>query len=132
MTVDERLNYCRICTNRKTDFSLGLVCGLTNAKPTFEGTCPTYVLDQPEADRYIKLQQEAKDAEQAEGLSPEKKAMKLGALGGIIMIVVAVVWFFVGLYNDVIFFYPPILLLIGIYTLVKGLSKGNLTGEKKQ
>ncbi|HQQ98670.1 MAG TPA: hypothetical protein PLX35_15470, partial [Cyclobacteriaceae bacterium] len=70
--------------------------------------------------------------EQAEGLSPEKKAMKLGALGGIIMIVVAVVWFFVGLYNDIIFFYPPILLLIGIYTLVKGLAKGNMTGEKKQ
>lgn len=28
------------------------------------------------------------------------------------------------------FYYPPILAIIGIYAIVKGLAKGNYTGEK--
>jgi hypothetical protein len=46
------------------------------------------------------------------------------------MIVIAVVWFVGGLSAGVIFFYPPILALIGIYALVKGLATGNIAGER--
>jgi len=42
-------------------------------------------------------------------------------LGGILMMVVAIVWFVVGLFGDRIFFYPPVLLIIGFVTLCKGL-----------
>jgi hypothetical protein len=44
-----------------------------------------------------------------------------GVMGGILMIVIAVVWFVAGLAGGVIFFYPPILLLIGIISVIKGL-----------
>lgn len=42
-------------------------------------------------------------------------------LAGIGMMVGAVVWFVVGYLAGYIFFYPPILLIIGLVTMVKGL-----------
>jgi hypothetical protein len=42
-------------------------------------------------------------------------------VGGFIAIVVAIVWFVVGLAFDRIFFYPPILLILGIIAVVKGM-----------
>jgi len=44
-----------------------------------------------------------------------------GVLGGILMMVIAVVWFVVGLAAGRIFFYPPILLIIGFIAFCKGL-----------
>ena len=45
-----------------------------------------------------------------------------GSLGfGLLAMVGAVVWFVVGLMNDTIFFYPPILFIIGLISFVKGL-----------
>jgi len=41
--------------------------------------------------------------------------------GGIGMMVLAVVWFVGGLFFDIIFFYPPILFIIGLVAFVKGL-----------
>lgn len=41
--------------------------------------------------------------------------------GGIGMMVLAVVWFVGGLFFDIIFFYPPILFIIGLIAFVKGL-----------
>jgi len=43
-----------------------------------------------------------------------------GILGGLAMMAIAVVWFVVGLMNDYIFFYPPILFIIGIAAVIKG------------
>lgn len=42
-------------------------------------------------------------------------------LAGIGMMVGSVVWFVVGLMNNYIFFYPPVLFILGIIALVKGL-----------
>jgi hypothetical protein len=48
-----------------------------------------------------------------------------GIIGGILMIVIAVVWFVVGYFAaDRIFFYPPILFVIGLLSIVKGLFGG--------
>jgi hypothetical protein len=44
-----------------------------------------------------------------------------GVFGGILMILIAVVWFVAGLAGGRIFFYPPILLIIGIVSVIKGL-----------
>lgn len=42
-------------------------------------------------------------------------------LGGIAMMIGAVVWFVGGLFFNIIFFYPPILFIIGLVAFVKGL-----------
>jgi len=63
--------------------------------------------------------------------APEKAGIKKGVIGGLIMIGIATVWFIGGLSIGLIFFYPPILFLIGIYALLKGLVTGNVNGEKQ-
>ena len=47
-----------------------------------------------------------------------------GVLGGVLMMLIAVVWFVAGLAGGRIFFYPPILLIIGFIAVCKGLFKG--------
>lgn len=124
MTIDERLQYCRICQNRKFDPAVGLLCGLTNEKPAFEPTCPDFKIDQPEADRLVQLEREAKEEEDSTGMfAPERKGIKMGVWGGVIMITIAVVWFVTGWIFGYIYFYPPILLGIGVYAIIKGLRK---------
>jgi len=44
-----------------------------------------------------------------------------GMFGGLLMMLIAVVWFVVGLAAGIIFFYPPILLVIGLVAFVKGM-----------
>ncbi len=43
-----------------------------------------------------------------------------GVAGGILMMLIAVIWFVVGLAGGIIFFYPPILFVIGIVAIIKG------------
>ena len=45
-----------------------------------------------------------------------------GVAGGLLMMVGAVVWFVVGLAFDWVFFYPPILFILGLVAFVKGLA----------
>jgi hypothetical protein len=47
-----------------------------------------------------------------------------GVIGGGLMIVIAVVWFGAGMAGGVIFFYPPVLFVIGIISILKGLMGG--------
>lgn len=133
MTLDQQLKLCRICTNRKMDAATGLVCSLTGNKPAFEGTCSTFNVDQPEADRLIALERAAQ-AEEAQGgsdgFSYERQGVSKGVLGGVVMLVIAGVWFFAGLAAGRIFFYPPILAVVGIYSIIKGLATGNYAGKK--
>ncbi|GAB3341138.1 hypothetical protein GCM10027429_29130 [Marivirga atlantica] len=46
MTREERLQFCKKCTNRKMDMQQGLICSLTGEKATFEGECPDFNLDE--------------------------------------------------------------------------------------
>jgi hypothetical protein len=131
MTLDQQLQYCKICENRKMNPAIGLVCGLTDQKPVFIDKCPTFLIDKPEADRLVALEQKAKEEEVSSGaFGVEKKEIQKGVLGGLIMIVIAVIWFFAGLAAGYLFYYPPILFVIGLYAVIKGAIKGNLSGEK--
>jgi hypothetical protein len=56
--------------------------------------------------------------------APAEAGSAAGAAGGVLMMVGAVVWFVVGLANDTLFFYPPVLFVIGLVAFVKGLSGG--------
>lgn len=110
----------------------GVVCSLTNAKPEFIDKCESYSLDEEAAKKELARQQrEAQVQENDDGFfATEKKGLKKGVLGGVAMIAIALVWFFVGLAAGRIFFYPPVLLVIGIVSIVKGAAEGNLAGEK--
>lgn len=61
---------------------------------------------------------------------PEKRGINRGVFGGVIMMTIAVVWFVVGYGAGYIFYYPPILFVIGLFAFIKGLITGNIFGEK--
>lgn len=51
-------------------------------------------------------------------------------LGGIALMLIAVVWFFGALFAfNVFFIYPPILFIIGFITMVKGIFTGSFAGR---
>ena len=52
-------------------------------------------------------------------LAFEKKGIDSGALGGIAMMAIAVIWFVIGLKCGYIFFYPPVLFIVGLISLIK-------------
>lgn len=60
--------------------------------------------------------------------APEKKGIQAGVVGGLVMMAIAVVWFVLGMKAGIIFYYPPILFVIGVYGFFKGLVQGNLSG----
>jgi len=54
----------------------------------------------------------------------ERAAFNAGVFGGVFLIVVAGVWFYLGYKAGYIFFYPPFLAMIGIVAIVNGLATG--------
>jgi hypothetical protein len=48
MEMEERIKICKICKNKSVSDEKGIVCKLTNEKPTFEDECPDFKLDQAE------------------------------------------------------------------------------------
>jgi predicted lipid-binding transport protein (Tim44 family) len=51
-------------------------------------------------------------------------SLNAGVVGGALMMLIAVVWFVGGLFAGILFFYPPILFVIGIIAMVKGMFGG--------
>ena len=72
----------------------------------------------------------AAEAKDEDGIVPVKAGIRAGVLGGIVLILLAVVWFVLGWKAGRIFPYPVFLAVVGIYAVVKGLVTGNLSGEK--
>ena len=123
MTLDERLNYCRVCENRKMNPAIGLVCGLTNAKPVFDPTCPDIKIDEQEADRLISLERTVAEEEFAESFDVNETAMNMGVWGGALMIVIAIAWLLSGVAEKYSFYYGPLLVLGGIIAILRGIYK---------
>lgn len=46
MKLEQQLAICKTCTKRKMDHEIGLVCSLTNAKPSFMDKCAEYEVDE--------------------------------------------------------------------------------------
>lgn len=63
MTREERLRFCKVCKNRKFDQDHGIVCGLTNRKADFEGSCEQFDGDLPKSEQVVeKLKDNSKRA----------------------------------------------------------------------
>lgn len=81
----------------------------------------------PQFDAYSKPWQKADPQPVAETKatgSIEGRVFNSGMAGGALAMVIAVVWFVVGLAADRIFIYPPILFVIGLVAVFKGLFEG--------
>ena len=52
-TDKQRLEVCKLCTNRTFDKNVGMVCSLTLAKPTFKSMCTDFNLDTKEYQKRV-------------------------------------------------------------------------------
>jgi hypothetical protein len=101
----------------------------TQPKPSNSGqgqmvlTTAKYLQRDPEPELRREQEKRAAKEQAAAGQPLEKSIFNSGALGGVVAMMVAVVWFVAGLANDVIFFYPPILFVIGLAAFFKGVMK---------
>tara|TARA_R110001632_G_scaffold42605_4_gene107877 strand:+ start:715 stop:1371 length:657 start_codon:yes stop_codon:yes gene_type:complete len=46
MTTEQRMTFCKKCTNREMDLKQGILCKVTGRKADFEGECLHYTLDE--------------------------------------------------------------------------------------
>ena len=56
-------------------------------------------------------------------LSFEGKILSSGVLGGLAAMIGAIIWFGVGWLAGIIFIYPPILFVIGLAAMIRGLAR---------
>ena len=63
------------------------------------------------------------------GFGWEHRGRDAGMTGGLAMMAIAAVWFFGGLAFGLIFYYPPILFVIGLVGFIRGLFTGNVSGR---
>lgn len=82
----------------------------------------TALIDEDEEDKRPRKKKKRKKERPSQwDFSFERSAAISGVLLGILMMVGSVVWFVVGLINNFIFFYPPILFVVGLVAVIKGL-----------
>jgi Flp pilus assembly protein TadB len=103
----------------------GLVCSLTNEKPTFLNTCPDFKRDASAAERLEfreSMNELNKVKREVGGL--HEYGIKSPLAAGIILIVLSIVWLVVGVVAiERLFYYPIILFFFGLYRLYLGFNK---------
>lgn len=77
--------------------------------------------DDDDRPRKKKFRTGKEDRKQASSFGMEKGIIESGVAGGALAMIGAVVWFVVGLMNDRLFWYPPVLFVVGMIAFIKGL-----------
>ncbi|MDC0257399.1 hypothetical protein OAK35_01505 [Crocinitomicaceae bacterium] len=130
LSREEQVAFCEKCTNRKPSLQ-GLLCKLTDEKAAFEETCPDFELDEQEQTNLDKQRRDAAKGDYV-GAEIEVGILNGGIIVGSLAIIGSLVWFFgAWIYMDTIFFYPPVLLVIGIISLVRGIREQNVKKRQK-
>lgn len=106
---------------------------LPEVLPADEGDAARYGLRAekpgPEARRPRRRRPRRLDVRRYDSDSAPKGGFRYSVLGGLIMMAGAVVWFGLGLAFGILFWYPPILFVLGAIAFIKGLASGNVAGE---
>ena len=123
MTLENRLDFCKICTNRKVDLKVGLVCSLTKLKPAFEDECEFFIKDEKESERKLKLKLDAAGTSKSQNgsLNPTKNINY-----GIFLTIAGIL---VLLFLSLLF--GAIILTTGISFLIRGYSQKKILAENE-
>jgi hypothetical protein len=73
--------------------------------------------------------------EEADGggaLGPEKAIVNNGVWGGVLAIMAAVIWFVVGWQAGYIYYYPPVLAIVGVIAIVNGLGASSAGARSRR
>ena len=76
-------------------------------------------------ERPRKRKRTPKKKEHSGWFATENWVLSGGVIGGAVAMLIAIVWFVLGLMNNWLFYYPPILFIVGLIGVIKGLvSRG--------
>lgn len=111
MTRDERLEFCKICNQRKLDVNIGLICSVTMKHADFEESCSDFQKDDNEKDRLLRRELESAGREDVGDPLDAQKNKRQGSsllLIGLLITVVshglsAATGFFVITYGTIIY-----------------------------
>jgi len=78
---------------------------------------------------YVSPAAQATKGRYQHGFGWEHRGWDAGMMGGLGMMAIAAVWFIGGWMCGIIFYYPPILFIIGLIGFFKGLFTGNISGR---
>ncbi|MBP3958801.1 hypothetical protein J8F10_26445 [Gemmata sp. G18] len=95
-------------------------CGSSSGGQMVLATAKYLKPDEYNTDSIAKKKKRQAPQSESSGQSLEGRVFNGGFWGGLLAMVVAVIWFFAGLMNDTLFFYPPILFVIGLGAIFKG------------
>ncbi len=108
-------------------------CGLINPESAIRCDCGYDFESKSIKSSYLstKEQQQIKEAQKGDLYAAAKIGINKGVVGGIIMISIAAIMFIVGKMIGGFFYYSPVQFAIGVFALVKGIVKGNITGNNR-
>lgn len=123
MTDQERRKYCTICTHRKVDFSVGVICGLTDKKADFEDSCEHFVKDEKEMQRKLNIKLDAAGNARSQNSSLNPKANKQS---GLALTIAGVIVFLFSMVFGVI------LITGGISLMIRGTQQQKILDENEE
>lgn len=141
MVHEERLAICELCTNRGFSPKLGSVCSLTNERAVFEGQCSDFSedarmvanKDRELEDKEYERKYSGEISDQVGAALENKHGMNGRVVAGVVAIVIALLWFVLGIVLiNRIFYYPIILFGFGIYKIIDGMIKGREKSLKEK
>lgn len=137
LSISEKLAICQNCKNRKFNSSVGIICGLTESKPTFEENCSNYSADEVAIARQSEINNRLDEREKQEKFEQSLSGGELYGIGGLIgnwvqrsyigaicfgLILCTLGWYAIGMHHyvglAVSIVYLSLLLLIGIMAIV--------------
>lgn len=133
LTREEYLAQCLVCSKRSFNPQKGIVCSLTKEHADFEvSKCPDF-----DEDSIAQNRKEAHDLNERIA-EEDRSTFGLSAFGvknqitaSIIVILMMFVWLFVGLYYNLIFYYPIIIMILAFIGLGDGISKRTKKNKQK-
>ena len=112
----QHLQFCSVCKNRKETPDLGIVCQLTDKWADFEDSCEHFEKDAAvmEANliRRKHIRKEKMKSDFVFGL--DVIGIKNGFVAGTLLLLIGIVWLVIGLNAGYIFWYPAILIVMGV------------------
>jgi len=122
LSRQQQLQYCNICKNRKKTPDSVIVCQLTDKKADFSDSCEYYEKDSQlmEANmiRRRNIRKQKLRSDFVFGL--DRIGIKNGIVAGILLLFIGIIWLIVGINFGYIFWYPTILILMGVTALIIG------------
>jgi hypothetical protein len=134
-TREEYLDVCKVCTKRSFDMKKGLICSLTKEHANYnESDCPDFDYDSVAADKKAVSDALRKaDEENSATFGLAQFGIKNQIVAGLIISGLSLTWLIIGLSYGWIFYYPIIILIIGIVVMIRGfIVEGKKLKAKKE